>query len=240
MSPIPTKYRSSQEELMDDFDLRGAALEKTLKDLDQINSWLGGNKITLDGIHKIMAKSPSKPHFRIIDLGCGNGTLLQKVADLGRKNKWDLELIGIDANPFAIEIAEANSTNFPEISFQTINVFSEVFSTLKADIFLCTLTLHHFAQPDLENLLLQIVKNTSLGVVVNDLQRSKWAYHLFQAFCAVFIPNEIAKQDGLTSILRAFKKDDLKKLGEALPVSSQEIHWKWAFRYQWIIYKDKN
>jgi hypothetical protein len=40
--------------------------------------------------------------------------------------------------------------------------------------------------------------------------------------------------DGLTSILRGFKRKDLENFSKELKVMPQ-IKWKWAFRYQWII-----
>jgi hypothetical protein len=46
----------------------------------------------------------------------------------------------------------------------------------------------------------------------------------------------MTKEDGLISVLRAFKKADLEKITEKLNAKST-IQWKWAFRYQWIIQK---
>ena len=43
-------------------------------------------------------------------------------------------------------------------------------------------------------------------------------------------------EDGLTSILRGFKRKDLEKFSKTLQVIPQ-IKWKWAFRFQWIIQK---
>ena len=41
-------------------------------------------------------------------------------------------------------------------------------------------------------------------------------------------------EDGLTSILRGFKREELESFSNILQVKPQ-IKWKWAFRYQWII-----
>lgn len=235
MKRIDTTFRTTDEEIMDDFQLKGKELEKTLRDLEKINKWLGGNEITINGIRKILSETSFSEKIKIVDIGCGNGSMLREISDYGRKNNLDLELKGIDANPHAIEIAKDLSKNYSETSFQTLNIFSEAFLEIKADIILCTLTLHHFKEDQISQLLNIFVKNSRLGIVVNDLQRSKFAYYLFQAFCAVFIDNEIARKDGLTSIRRAFKKEDLENLGKNLEVKSQEISWKWAFRYQWIL-----
>jgi hypothetical protein len=47
----------------------------------------------------------------------------------------------------------------------------------------------------------------------------------------------MSKKDGLTSILRGFKKEELIGFSKNLQNSITEVQWKWAFRYQWIITK---
>jgi hypothetical protein len=47
----------------------------------------------------------------------------------------------------------------------------------------------------------------------------------------------MSKEDGLTSILRGFKKEELIAFSKNLKLDNYTIAWKWAFRYQWIIYK---
>jgi heme/copper-type cytochrome/quinol oxidase subunit 2 len=47
----------------------------------------------------------------------------------------------------------------------------------------------------------------------------------------------MSRQDGLTSILRGFKKEELIDFSKKLKLNNYKIQWKWAFRYQWIIEK---
>ncbi|UJH91609.1 methyltransferase domain-containing protein [Antarcticibacterium sp. 1MA-6-2] len=148
-----------------------------------------------------------------------------------------MRLTGIDANPHAIAIAERTSEYYPEIKYKTINIFSDNFKQETFDIVTCTLTLHHFKNDQIEEILQDFYQKSKIGVVINDLHRSRQAYHLFRAFCKVFIDNKIARDDGLTSILRGFKKKDLKKFAAGIQAKKQEIRWKWAYRYQWIIEK---
>ena len=230
-------HRARGTEIMDDFDLKGEKLAQTLEDLDKVNKWLGGNKITINGIKRIISETSPKEPVKIVDVGCGNGTILRQIADYGRKINLNLDLIGIDANPHAIAIAEDLSKNYPEIKFAALNIFSTVFAEKKYDIVLCTLTLHHFHDNQIEELIRVFYQSAKLGIVINDLQRSKAAYYLFQVFCAVFIRNEIARKDGLTSILRGFRKGELEKYSSIIRAEQQDIRWKWAFRYQWVIMK---
>lgn len=224
---------------MDDFKLQGTELELTLDDLDKINKWLGGNTITLEGVKKLLQDHPVSKPITIVDVGCGNGSMLREIANWGRSAGFDLRLTGIDANPNAIEIAERKSEFFPELSFKTMNIFSEDFKSRDYDVVLCTLTLHHFKDNEIEDIMANFYRQARLGVVINDLHRSRQAYFLFRAFCKVFINNKIARDDGLTSILRGFKKKELKRFAAQLPTARQEIKWKWAYRYQWIIEKQQ-
>jgi hypothetical protein len=99
------------------------------------------------------------------------------------------------------------------------------------------LTLHHFKDAEIIKLVSVFNENASIGIVINDLQRSAVAYRLFQVLCFVFRLNKMSKEDGLVSILRGFKKDELENFSNRLGFKNYTIEWKWAFRYQWIIRK---
>lgn len=232
---INTRYRSNKTELMDDFSLKGEVLRDTLDQLGNINKWLGGNRVTLDGIMQLLKNQPKNKIYTIIDLGCGHGDMLRQVAKYGEKNQYSFRLIGIDANQDAIAYASELSSEYPNITFKSINIFSDQFETLSFDIALTTLFLHHFKEEEIIELLKKLYKNTNIGLVINDLQRSKVAYGLFKLLGLV-ISNQMIKQDGLTSILRAFKREELEEISKQLHLKSQ-IRWKWAFRYQWLIKK---
>jgi len=237
MNRIDTSSRINKAEIMDDFDLKGDELERTLKDLENINKWLGGNKVTMQGIKKLLETHPEEKTLHIADVGCGNGSILREIAAWGRKKNYVLKLTGIDANTHAIAIAERLSEFYPEINYSALNIFDPSFQNEKFDIILCTLTLHHFKDEQIKEITESFYRQARIGVVINDLHRSKQAYYLFRAFCKVFIRNKIARDDGLTSILRGFKKKDIKKFASMIPARRQEIKWKWAYRYLWIIEK---
>lgn len=234
---INTTFRTQETEIMDDFMLEGEELRLALDQIASINQFLGGNNITLSGIKKVLRKTDVSQPIVIVDVGCGNGDMLRMLADYGAKNNLNFKLIGIDANAFTINYAKRLSENFPNIEYQCIDIFSEAFSTLKFDIILCTLTLHHFSNEEILNLITTFNKNASLGIVINDLERSKLAYRLFQLVCSVFNLNKMSREDGQVSILRGFKRHELEEFSKELNLKNYIINWKWAFRYQWIITK---
>lgn len=222
---------------MDDFFLQGKELQDALDKIAHINQLLGGNKLTLHGIKKLLKKSDTSKTITIADIGCGNGDMLRMMADYGRKNNLDFKLIGIDANAFTINYAKSLSAEYPNIEYLCVDIFSDNFDFIKYDIVLCTLTLHHFSNEQILNIITTFNNNAGIGIVINDLHRSKLAYRLFALICVVFNLNRMSREDGLVSILRGFKKKELEDFSKKLNLKNYTINWKWAFRYQWIIAK---
>ncbi|MFY7739306.1 MAG: methyltransferase domain-containing protein [Flavobacterium sp.] len=231
------KYRTDEPEIMDDFTLEGEVLRDALDKIAKINQFLGGNKLTLQGVQSLMYNVTLDKEFTIVDVGCGNGDMLRALADFALDNNMNFSLIGIDANQFSVNHAEKLSKHYPNISYQCEDIFDKKFKELKYDIVLCTLTLHHFKDDEIINLLKIFIENANIGIVINDLHRSAVAYRLFQGLCFVFRLNEMSKKDGLVSILRGFKKEELEFFSKKINLKKYSIQWKWAFRYQWIIKK---
>jgi 2-polyprenyl-3-methyl-5-hydroxy-6-metoxy-1,4-benzoquinol methylase len=232
---INTTQRTDATEIMDDFSISGKILHKTLDTLANINKWLGGNKVTLYGLKKVIKNHPKNVPITIIDLGCGGGDILRKVSKYGKKEGYIFKLVGIDANEDAVDYAREISKDYPEISFVACDIFSDAFESLQYDVVLTTLFLHHFKEDQITNMLSSLKKKAKLGIVVNDLHRHPMAYYLFKLVC-VTIKNTMIIEDGLTSVLRGFKHHELENFSKILQVKPQ-IKWKWAFRYQWIIQK---
>jgi 2-polyprenyl-3-methyl-5-hydroxy-6-metoxy-1,4-benzoquinol methylase len=232
---INTKFRSTAPELMDDFEMKGDILRDALDKIASINKLLGGNQVTLDGIKTLLKNKPKTELLRITDIGCGNGDMLRTLADYADKKNLNFSLTGIDANQFTIDHAESLSKNYSNITYLCRDIFDDSVTEEYCDIFICTLTLHHFKDEEIIHLLNRFKSSAKVGIVINDLERSALAYRLFQALCFVFGLNHMSREDGLVSILRGFKREDLEKYTKELNFNYSSIKWKWAFRYQWII-----
>ena len=234
---VNTKYRTREVELMDDFSIDGNILHDTLDKLAKINRWLGGNKVTIDGLTEVLQNHPKSEKLTLVDLGCGGGDILRDVAEFGSRNGYSFELVGIDANIHTVNYAKSLSKSYPNIHYVHCDIFSEEFEAMKYDIILSTLFLHHFSESQLSKFLSGVLNKASIGIVVNDLHRNPIAYYLFNALCLA-IPNKMINEDGLTSILKGFKRNELEDITHKIGAKSQ-IKWKWAFRYQCIIRKNK-
>jgi len=237
MITFSSKYRSNQTEIMDNFSLQGEEMQDLMTDLQRVNKWLGGIRVTLDGVERLCANIPKNETITILDVGCGDGEMLRNCEKWAQKNSRTINLIGVDANPNILREAVARSEAVKNSTFKVVDVFSKTAELPNFDIALCTLFLHHFKESQIIDLLHRLNEKAQLGIVVNDLHRSRFAFWLFKLFAALFIKTKIAKHDGLVSVARGFNRKDLKRIATYIP-GHHDIRWKWAFRYQWVVEKE--
>ncbi|MEQ8688961.1 MAG: methyltransferase domain-containing protein [Imperialibacter sp.] len=230
--------RSVALEWMDDLSSSGDIIVQTLKELDTINRLLGGNSISLSGLKKLLSRYPEKRKEKIViaDIGCGGGDIMKLLAGWGRKNNLQLELIGIDANPHVLEYARENTKDFPEIRFEQIDIYSKAFSGLKFDIIHTSLFTHHFPESELIAFYSQWVGQVNMGIINNDLHRHWFAYHSIDWLTRLFSRSPMVKYDARLSVLRSFLKPELEDILYKAKIQSYDIQWKWAFRWELVIY----
>jgi ubiquinone/menaquinone biosynthesis C-methylase UbiE len=224
--------RSEELELMDDFQSGGDAIRQTLRELEFINKWLGGNKVTLRALDALLKDHSLDKPLVMVDLGCGSGDMLRKVANWARSHHRQVSLIGVDANPHIIEYARKHSKDYPEITWMVENVFSESYRSLKVDVVMCTLFAHHIKDQDLVRLFSICQKQASIGLVINDLHRHWLAYYLIKWLTLAFSKSEMVKNDAPLSVARSFQKKELAHLLLEGGFTDIQIDWRWAFRWQ--------
>jgi 2-polyprenyl-3-methyl-5-hydroxy-6-metoxy-1,4-benzoquinol methylase len=232
--------RSYQAEIMDDFAISGEIMQKTIQEIDFINRWLGGNAITLKGIselykplsHNFSSQNP----LQVVDLGCGSGEMLTLLAQWAKKRNIPAIFTGIDANDYIITLAQQNTTQYSEIFYKNLNVFSEKFASENYDIATATLFCHHFTDEELIRLLTQLKNQVKVGIVINDLHRHWFAYYSIKMLTSWFSKSYLVKNDAKLSVLRAFRKKELENILHLSGIKKYKIRWGWAFRWKVIIY----
>ncbi|NJK84051.1 MAG: methyltransferase domain-containing protein [Saprospiraceae bacterium] len=228
---INLTYRSYEQEWMDDLDSGGEVMTQTLRELDIINRLLGGNPISLQGL-KTLLNNASKQEYTLADLGCGGGDILILMAKWARKNNIPIQFIGIDANPNIIAYAKERCKNYPEITFQCINIFDESFTKQPFDIVHASLFTHHFTEQQLVALFLSIHQQAKIGFIINDLHRHWLAYYAIKILTRLFSKSAMVRHDAAVSVARAFKKSEWLAVFEQSGLTNVNIVWKWAFRWK--------
>jgi 2-polyprenyl-3-methyl-5-hydroxy-6-metoxy-1,4-benzoquinol methylase len=225
--------RSYEPEMMDDLTAGGPEMDQTLKELSIVGKCLGGYHVTLDGLEQILSRHTwTEEPVTIADLGCGGGDTLRVIADWGRKKKYNLKLIGIDANEFIVNYAREHSKDYPEIEYRHQDVFKEDYLNSSFDIVHCGLFCHHFVDGDLIYLLRHFKKQARLGVVINDLHRHWFAYYSIKILTKLFSKSKMVRNDASLSVARAFHKSELEAMLYKAGVPAYNIKWFWAWRWQ--------
>ena len=217
---------------MDDFSLEGREIDPVLQGLEKVNSWLGGYAVIFDAIKTVSPAAKSQ----ICDWGCGGGDVLRAISRKENFKNLDLKLTGIDATPAAITFARKNSIG-QNIDFILADVLSAATNDLQFDIVISTLFTHHFDDKNWVLLLQKMMNCSSKAVIIDDLQRHWLAYYAIKIITRLVTKSRLARNDGPLSVLKGFTKAELAKLLEQAGFSNYRIRWRWAFRWQIIIYK---
>jgi 2-polyprenyl-3-methyl-5-hydroxy-6-metoxy-1,4-benzoquinol methylase len=234
--------RSGKKELVDDLALDDTALTQNLQELEAVNQWLGGKATLISALDKVCQQHPrllEGKTITIADLGCGGGDLLRAVHAWAKAKQLNVELTGIDANPFMVRYALEKSRAFGEIQFTTANVLSDAFKTMRFDIVCLNTFCHHLSDADLVKLLKQLETQTSTAIIVNDLHRHWIAYLSIKWISRLLNFSYLAMHDGPLSVLRAFRKRELIELIKRADFDCHRTHirWRWAFRWEVILWK---
>lgn len=230
--------RSDDLEIMDDLNCSGDVVRQTLVELEFINKWLGGNSVTVGGLRMLLASrqfDQSVP-LKIADLGCGGGDMLKLIDKYLKKEKLEGRLKGFDANPNIIAFAWVNSSDHLDITYNTLDILSDEFKSKPFDVFFATLFLHHFTSDQLVEIFDSLKRQTSLGIVINDLHRHWLAYYSIKLLTKFFSRSSMVKYDAPLSVLRGFTKGELIEILQRAGIKTYSLKWKWAFRWQLIIF----
>lgn len=228
-------HRSMETEIMDDLGATGPDLVQALRELDGINYLLGGNYVTLNALAQLLDSHSTGDSLHIADVGCGSGDMLRRIRRLLETRDIDGVLTGFDANPNVIRFAETRTPAKCKINYEPINIFSDQFKGRNFDIVTGTLFFHHFGDDQLVSLFADLRRHVRLGIIINDIHRHWFAYYSIKWLTRILSKSHMVRNDGPLSVLRAFKKRELRTILERAGIQHYRIKWCWAFRWQVIV-----
>ena len=223
---IDLHYRSYKKELLDNNDIPFEDIQQNMRELNTINTLLGGHNITLAAFKKLSGKKKS---IHVCEIGCGDGNNLYQLYKWCKKNSVQFSCTGIDIKPECIEAAKKDYTienaNWLPQDYKTVE-----FKT-KPDIIFSSLFCHHFIDEELVQQFKWMKQNSALGFFINDLQRNWLAYHSIKIITKLFSSSYLVKNDAPLSVARGFYKNEWMQLFDKAGINNYSVEWKWAFRY---------
>ena len=229
---INLRQRSYQKELMDGNDIPFEAMAQTLKELNIVNTRLGGHAITISGVRQLIK---DKEKVSLCEIGCGGGDNLFAIYKYCLKKNIPATFIGIDINPECIAFAKQQYTQLPCqwicSDYALVN-----FENDRPDIIFSSLFCHHFTNEELVAMLKWQQQNSRNGFFINDLHRHWLAYYLIKYITKFFSKSYLVKNDACLSVARSFTTEDWNQLFQQAGIKQYTINWRWAFRFL-VIFK---
>ena len=224
------KLRSYRKELLDNEDIPFADIQQNMKELNVINGYLGGHRISIEGIKKILQTFSADQPIIVCEIGCGGGDNLKAIEKWFITHAIEASFIGIDIKPECIEFARQQ---YPALNARWIVSDYEAvhFNHSKPDIIFSSLFCHHFVNEAIVKMLQWMKANTTRGFFINDLHRHSLAYYSIKIITRIFSGSYLVKNDAPLSVARGFKKKEWQKLIMDAGISNCSIQWKWAFRH---------
>lgn len=227
---INLQTRTYSKELLDDDEVPMADIKRNLAELNIINKYLGGHRVTLYGMQTMLKHIEVKKSITVCEIGCGGGDNLLAIAKWCRVHNVNVNFIGVDVKPACIAYASEQCKALDAI-WITGDYIQQDFTRQKPDIIFSSLFCHHFKEDDLVGMLQWMQVNASAGFFINDLQRHPMAYHSIKWLTKLFSKSYLVKNDAPLSVARGFTKNEWKQLLAWAGISQYSLQWKWAFRY---------
>ena len=248
---IDYKNRSLKKEILDQKNIPFEDIVLNMKELEFINSHLGGHSITVQGFKRLIKNNK---HVSVCEIGCGGGDNLKAIDKFCKRNRVICSFTGIDINKECIAFAKENmepwlvsssqpwlaSSPTTNIKFMVSDYKDIKFTKEKPDVIFSSLFCHHFSEIELVQMLHWMKMNSRLGFFINDLHRHPVAYHFIKIATKIFSKSYLVKNDAPLSVLRGFKENEWKTIFEKAGIRNYSIRWKWAFRYLIIVSNQQN
>jgi SAM-dependent methyltransferase len=208
------------------------ALADNLRDLRRINRWLGGVALTSAAIDALAAH---RAGLSILDVGTGGAdiplALLARAADRDRT----LHIVGLDSRPevlAAAALADRAVTKTSGLTLQVGDGRSLPYADDAFDVVHASMVLHHLDGEEGAALLREMARVGRLGIVINDLHRSRPAWVGAWLLGHVLTGNRYTRHDAPLSVARAYRVDEaLALVRETGLAPVRTIRGRFGFRY---------
>ena len=226
--------RSQQPELLDGPSIPFEDIRLNMLELNRINQWLGGHRITLWGFKTLLQ---NRKKITLVEIGCGGGDNLFYLDKWCAQHRIEVKLTGIDLNPDCLATAALHPWHSNPRLLATDYKFS-LPEGKSEDILFSSLFCHHFSEPALVEMLRWMQSRTRIGFFINDLHRHPIAYYSIRCLTRFFSRSYLVKHDAPLSVRRALRKNEWISLLQQAGIKNYHIQWKWAFR--WLIIVPSN
>lgn len=182
----------------------------SLADIDRLNAWFAGHRLTLRAVHGLVATSGSaRRELVVVDVGAGTPGFARRLLRWARASRRAARVILVDRDAGALPIPPAEGNRITRV---VADARALPFRRAAVDIVTMSLTLHHLEREDAVDALREMGRVARLGLVVNDLLRTRISLFLVWLATRVVARHPISRVDGPLSVRRAYSPEELRDL----------------------------
>lgn len=213
--------RASGAERMDAPGVDPAELSRSLDDIRAVNRWLGGTRVVLRDLDRLLRPRPTE-RVRILDVATGSADIPLAVARWARERGIPVEVRATDVHLGTLEVARQRVAADPDVRVEAADALALPYADGTFHVALCCTALHHFDTPDAVRVLRELRRVASLGVIVSDLRRSRPGWLGARLLAAtVWRRNPVTRHDGPLSVRRSFTPAELREVARAAGVRAR-------------------
>jgi ubiquinone/menaquinone biosynthesis C-methylase UbiE len=184
------------------------ALDGNLRDLARLNARLGGVAITRRALQELVAGVPSDAALHLLDVGTGAADIpVALLADGAPGTR--LRVTAIDARPEIVDWARLFHRDRTDLDLVVGDGTDLPWPDGAFDVAHVSLVLHHLEPEAAGRLLGELARVARLGVIVNDLDRSRRAWVGAWVLLHALTRNRYTRHDGPLSVRRAYRPGEV-------------------------------
>ena len=206
---IDLSQRASGPEILDGEDVGPETFDAVMNDLAAVSRVMLAHAPTIGFLQRATRRLARGTAISILDVGAGEGDLLRRIRRWSDRRGLDARLCGLDLNPRSAAAARARTPAAMRIDYETGDVFD---CERTVDFVVSSLFTHHLDDAQLVGFLRWMDTHARQGWFVNDLHRHVFAYRGFALAARVARWHRIVREDGQTSVARAFVPADWRAL----------------------------
>ncbi len=202
--------RALEKEIIDLRPLTPEETASVYRRLTWVNRWLGGARVILDHLEKFSRAWKRGELIRILDVGSGASDIPAAVMDWAKGRRFKVHVVSLDIDAEALRYGRERYKRHG-LSQVRASCFQFPFAPHAFDYAITSMFYHHLTDQQIRENLLSLNSLTKRGIIINDLSRSRMSYAGFWIL-SLFTRDPVFRHDGLLSIRRAFRIEDLEKL----------------------------
>ncbi|WP_262346280.1 methyltransferase domain-containing protein [Microbacterium testaceum] len=191
---------------MDDPDCDPRALAATYRRFDVVNRLVSAWGHVYRTRVRPELRALGRP-ARVLDLGCGGGDVVVRLAALAARDGLEVEWVGADPDPRAREAARERER--PGVRFVAQGSDDLLAAGERFDLVISNHVLHHLDADGLRRFADDSLALSRGRVLHADIARGRLAYALYAAGIAPLAAGTLLRVDGLRSIRRSYRAPEL-------------------------------